>query len=76
VRAAINGLAYANLPGLYTCLGENVAWHMFGVGDRQGVHATNFHGDALDVIGNHINAKVLIPGTSFTYTTVPNSLGE
>lgn len=75
-KHAINGRMFGNLMGLNVCRGEKVAWHLFGAGDRLNVHGANFHGQALDLSGNHINAKVLIPGTALTLTSSPDVVGQ
>jgi hypothetical protein len=35
---SINGLFYANLPGLELCLGDKVSWHLFGIGNEVDIH--------------------------------------
>jgi hypothetical protein len=67
---------YGNLEGLDVCVGERVAWHLIGAGDRFNMHGANFHGLALDLSGNHINAKVVIPGTALTLTSIPDTVGK
>lgn len=37
--SAINGRVFGNLEGLEMCLGDKVAWHLYGMGTDSDVHA-------------------------------------
>ncbi|KAK7494206.1 hypothetical protein BaRGS_00014488 [Batillaria attramentaria] len=75
-RHAINGRMFGNLEGLSFCRGDDVAWHVFGVGGQFDLHGVNFQGQTLEVMGNNVNAKVIIPGTALTMTSTPDSVGN
>lgn len=75
-RHAINGRMFGNLEGLHTCLNDDVAWHIFGVGGEFDMHGVNFQGQSLDLTGNHISSEVIIPGSALTLTSKPDSQGN
>ena len=72
----INGRMFGNLEGLSVCRGDNVAWHLFGVGGEFDMHGVNFQGQTLEVTGNHVNAKVVVPGTAMTLISSPDTEGK
>ena len=43
-RYSINGLVYANLPGLEMNEGERVRWYLFGLGSERDFHTAHWHG--------------------------------
>ena len=67
---------FGNLEGLTMCRGDDVAWHLFGVGGEFDMHGVNFQGQTLEVTGNHVNAKVVLPGTAMTLTSTPDTVGK
>ncbi|MBN3311297.1 CERU protein, partial [Amia calva] len=60
---AINGYVYGNLPGLMMCVGDKVAWHLFGMGNEVDIHSAYFHGQILTDRKHHVDTISLFPAT-------------
>ncbi|KAK7109489.1 hypothetical protein V1264_013522 [Littorina saxatilis] len=75
-KHGINGRMFGNLEGLSVCRGDDVAWHIFGVGGEFDLHGVNFQGQTLEITGNTVNAKVVVPGTAMTLTSSPDTVGN
>ncbi|XP_048249696.1 hephaestin-like protein [Haliotis rufescens] len=73
---SINGRTFANLQGLDMCVGDHVTWHLFGLGAFRDNHGVNFNGQTLEVDGNHVEGKVIIPGSGVTLHSIPDSVGR
>ena len=67
---------FGNLFDLDACQGEKVAWHMMSFGSSSDPHGVNWYGDTLRNIGNDISSKVIIPGETYTLTSIPKTLGK
>lgn len=75
-KHSLNGRMFGNLEGLSFCRGDDVAWHVFGVGGQFDMHGVNFQGQTLEVTGNHVEAQVIIPGSALILTSTPDSIGN
>ncbi|XP_052768195.1 ferroxidase HEPHL1-like [Mya arenaria] len=73
---AINGYSFGTLPGLDVCLGDRVAWHMYGLGERFDHHhftfdSNNFHSD-----GRQVDAASVFPGVGITVKMILDQAGR
>ncbi|XP_063772021.1 ceruloplasmin-like isoform X1 [Pseudophryne corroboree] len=44
----INGRMYANLPGLTMHVGDDVMWHLIGLGNEVDIHTVHFHAHSFE----------------------------
>ncbi|NXF44692.1 HEPH protein, partial [Oceanites oceanicus] len=72
---AINGLMFGNLPGLNVCEGDNVSWHLLGLGSEADVHGAVFQGNTLQVNGMRRDSANLFPHTFATAFMQPDNKG-
>ncbi|XP_075369610.1 hephaestin isoform X4 [Mycteria americana] len=72
---AINGLMFGNLPGLNVCEGDNVSWHLLGLGSEADVHGAVFRGNTLQVHGMRRDSANLFPHTFATAFMQPDNKG-
>ncbi|KAM7094431.1 hephaestin isoform 4-T11 [Ciconia maguari] len=72
---AINGLMFGNLPGLNVCEGDNVSWHLLGLGSEADVHGAVFRGNTLQVHGMRRDSTNLFPHTFATAFMQPDNKG-
>ncbi|XP_065702341.1 hephaestin [Patagioenas fasciata] len=72
---AVNGLMFGNLPGLDVCEGDNVAWHLLGLGSEADVHGAVFQGNTLQINGMRRDSTNLFPHTFATAFMQPDNSG-
>uniref|UniRef100_H3BA63 Hephaestin n=1 Tax=Latimeria chalumnae TaxID=7897 RepID=H3BA63_LATCH len=72
---SINGFMFSNLPGLDLCLGENVSWHLMGLGTEVDVHSAMFHGNTIQLNGKRRDSANLFPHTFTTAFMQPDKTG-
>ncbi|XP_062441075.1 hephaestin isoform X3 [Rhea pennata] len=72
---AINGFMFGNLPGLDVCEGENVSWHLLGLGTEADVHGAVFQGNTLQMNGMRRDSTNLFPHTFATAFMQPDNKG-
>ncbi|KAM9600289.1 hephaestin isoform 2-T4 [Morphnus guianensis] len=72
---AINGFMFGNLPGLNVCEGDNVSWHLLGLGSEADVHGAVFQGNTLQVNGMRRDSTNLFPHTFATAFMQPDNSG-
>ncbi|XP_061862541.1 hephaestin isoform X2 [Colius striatus] len=72
---AINGLMFGNLPGLNVCEGDNVSWHLLGLGSEADVHGAVFQGNTLQMNGMRRDSTNLFPHTFATAFMQPDNKG-
>uniref|UniRef100_A0A8C4V4Q9 Ceruloplasmin n=1 Tax=Falco tinnunculus TaxID=100819 RepID=A0A8C4V4Q9_FALTI len=72
---AINGLMFGNLPGLNVCEGDNVSWHLLGLGSEADVHGAVFQGNTLQMNGMRTDSVNLFPHTFATAFMQPDNNG-
>ncbi|KFP78052.1 Hephaestin, partial [Acanthisitta chloris] len=73
---AINGYVFGNLPELTMCAGDDVSWHLFGMGNEIDVHTAYFHGETLRIRGHRTDVASLFPATFVTADMVPSNPGR
>nr|XP_009675609.1 PREDICTED: hephaestin isoform X2 [Struthio camelus australis] len=73
--AAINGFVFGNLPGLDVCEGDNVSWHLLGLGTEADVHGAVFRGNTLQMNGMRKDSTNLFPHTFATTFMQPDNKG-
>ncbi|XP_066442974.1 ferroxidase HEPHL1 isoform X2 [Eleutherodactylus coqui] len=72
---AINGYMFGNLPGLEMCRGDNVSWHLLGLGTEIDIHGTYFQGNTLNLEGMTRDTISLFPHTTVTAYMQPDQAG-
>uniref|UniRef100_A0A672V5Q9 Ceruloplasmin n=1 Tax=Strigops habroptila TaxID=2489341 RepID=A0A672V5Q9_STRHB len=72
---AINGLMFGNLPELNVCEGDNVTWHLLGLGSEADVHGAVFQGNTLQMNGMRRDSTSLFPHTFATAFMQPDNSG-
>ncbi|NXK18724.1 HEPH protein, partial [Arenaria interpres] len=72
---AINGLMFGNLPGLKVCEGDNVSWHLLGLGSEADVHGAVFQGNTVQINGMRRDSTSLFPHTFATAFMQPDNQG-
>ncbi|XP_043913130.1 hephaestin [Protopterus annectens] len=72
---SVNGFVFSNLPGLEMCKGENVSWHLLGLGSEHDVHAVVFEGNTIMLDGKRRDSAVIFPHTFVTATMQPDNTG-
>lgn len=72
---AINGYMYGNLPGLVMCKGDNVSWHLIGLGTEIDIHGIYFQGNTFQVRGTNRDVYNVFPHTSATVFMQPDDVG-
>ncbi|XP_061217969.1 hephaestin isoform X1 [Neopsephotus bourkii] len=72
---AINGIMFGNLPGLNVCEGDNVTWHLLGLGSEADVHGAVFQGNTLQMNGMRRDSTSLFPHTFATAFMQPDNNG-
>uniref|UniRef100_A0A8C5M8P0 ferroxidase n=1 Tax=Leptobrachium leishanense TaxID=445787 RepID=A0A8C5M8P0_9ANUR len=87
---AINGKLYANLHGLTMYVGDDVTWHLIGLGGEIDIHTVHFHAhsfkykkgfvyqnDVFDLfpgIYQTVEMKAIVPGTWLLHCHVTNHI--
>ncbi|XP_053931226.1 hephaestin isoform X3 [Cuculus canorus] len=72
---AINGLMFGNLLGLNVCEGDNVSWHLLGLGSEADVHGAVFQGNTLQMNGMRRDSASLFAHTFATAFMQPDNKG-
>ncbi|XP_014810786.1 PREDICTED: hephaestin isoform X3 [Calidris pugnax] len=72
---AINGLMFGNLPVLKVCEGDNVSWHLLGLGSEADVHGAVFQGNTVQINGMRRDSTSLFPHTFATAFMQPDNKG-
>lgn len=72
---SVNGFVFSNLPGLEMCKGDNVSWHLLGLGSEYDVHAVVFEGNTIQLDGKRRDSAILFPHTFVTVTMQPDNTG-
>ncbi|KAM4047114.1 ferroxidase HEPHL1 [Anomaloglossus baeobatrachus] len=72
---AINGFMFGDLPGLQMCRGDNVSWHLLGLGTEIDIHGIYFQGNTLSLGGTTRDTVSLFPHTSVTASMQPDQAG-
>ncbi|XP_043928584.1 ferroxidase HEPHL1 isoform X2 [Protopterus annectens] len=63
---SINGYMYGNMPHPNMCVGNNVSWHLVGIGRVKDLHSVYFYGQTVTVRGHRLDAINLLPATFVT----------
>lgn len=58
------------------CLGDRVAWHMYGLGERFDHHHFGFDGNNFHTEGRRIDTASVFPGIGKTVIMVPDQAGN
>uniref|UniRef100_H3ADM4 ferroxidase n=1 Tax=Latimeria chalumnae TaxID=7897 RepID=H3ADM4_LATCH len=72
---AINGYMFGNLPGLEMCKGDNVSWHIIGLGTEIDIHGVYFQGNTIHINGMNRDTINLFPHTTATAFMQPDDVG-
>ncbi|XP_019376637.1 PREDICTED: hephaestin [Gavialis gangeticus] len=73
---AINGYLFGNLPDLTMCAGDQVAWHLFGMGNEIDIHTAFFHGQMLTIRDHKTDVASLFPATFVTANMIAINPGK
>ncbi|XP_077341097.1 ferroxidase HEPHL1-like [Lithobates pipiens] len=73
---AVNGYMYGNLPGLIMCQGDNVSWHLLGLGTEVDIHSVLFQGNILNYTGTKRGTLTVFPHSTLTVTMQAHNAGE
>jgi manganese oxidase len=63
---AINGYIFGNLPGLVMNQGDNVRWHVLGMGNELDLHTAHWHANTLLMAGRRTDVVEVLPGSMRT----------
>lgn len=75
---SINGQMYANLQGLNMYVGDDINWHLIGVGNEWDIHTVHFHGQSSKYSKGYIyqtDVFELFPGTFQTIAMTAQNPG-
>ncbi|KAM9316481.1 ceruloplasmin-like [Gastrophryne carolinensis] len=72
---SINGYMYGNQPGLDMCLGEQVRWHMLGLGTEVDIHGIHFSGNTIGVRDTVRDVASVFPHIAYSVTMNPDNEG-
>lgn len=72
---SINGMMFANLPGLEMKQGEHVRWYLIGMGDEPDLHTPHWHGNTVTINGMRTDVGSLLPMTMQTADMWPDNPG-
>ncbi|KAI5629257.1 hephaestin-like protein 1 isoform X1, partial [Silurus asotus] len=72
---AVNGYMYGNLPGLEMCKGEQVRWHILGLGTDLDIHGVYFQGNTFRRNGVTRDTLAVFPHTSVRISMQPDTSG-
>ncbi|XP_012936333.1 hephaestin-like protein [Aplysia californica] len=61
---SINGFSFGNIPGLKTCLGDDVTWYVMGMGGTSDMHTATFDGNSYTKDGTHRDTRTIVPGST------------
>lgn len=75
LRAAINGMQYANLPMMTMKKGEHVRWYLVTIGFGFNFHTPHWHGNVVLDGGRRTDVLALSPAQMLTVDMVPDDPG-
>lgn len=58
------------------CLGDRVAWHMYGLGERFDHHHFSFDGNTFLYDGRKLDTASVFPGSGQTVYMIPDQAGK
>ncbi|XP_069474464.1 ceruloplasmin [Ambystoma mexicanum] len=73
-KHGINGRLYGNVQGLNMHVGDNVCWHLIGLGNEVDLHTVHFHGHSFEYQNTgvyHSDVYNLFPGSYQTLEMRP-----
>ncbi|XP_033124936.1 hephaestin-like protein [Anneissia japonica] len=65
-KDGINGYIYGNLPGLEMDQGDEIEWHILGMGTESDIHTAYFHGNMLEVRNHRTDSISVEPAAFFS----------
>ncbi len=75
LKHAMNGYIFGNLQGYEVRHGEQVRWHLVGLGNEADLHTAHWHGQTVLVHGRRTDVVELLPASMVSVTMVPKSVG-
>ena len=72
----INGYIFGNLSGLEATKGDNVRWHLLGMGTEIDIHTAHWHGETVLNAGRRTDVINLMPSTMVSVTMKTDNVGE
>ncbi|XP_045184325.2 ferroxidase HEPHL1-like [Mercenaria mercenaria] len=73
---AINGRTFGTLDGLQMCTGENVKWHMYGLGGQVDHHHFSFEGNNFKFDSRNLDTASVFPGVGHSVNMIPDQTGH
>jgi FtsP/CotA-like multicopper oxidase with cupredoxin domain len=77
---SINGYIFGNLLGLIAKQGEQVRWHVLGMGNEIDLHTPHWHGETVSVGAQHVARQTdvleLLPASMITADMEADNVGE
>jgi FtsP/CotA-like multicopper oxidase with cupredoxin domain len=77
---SINGYVFGNLRGLIAKQGEQVRWHVLGMGNEVDLHTPHWHGETVSVGAQHVARRTdvleLSPASMITADMEADNVGE
>ncbi len=77
---SINGYIFGNLKGLVMRNGQNVRWHVLGLGNEVDLHSPHWHGKTLQVgrapSAQHLDVVQLLPAGTISADMKADNPGE
>lgn len=72
---SINGLVFANLPGLMMKQGDRVRWYLLGMGNEIDLHTPHWHGEVVSTGKENTDVVELLPGSMKTVDMTADNPG-
>ncbi|KAG7322312.1 hypothetical protein KOW79_013658 [Hemibagrus wyckioides] len=71
----VNGYMYGNLPGLEVCEGDQVRWHLLGLGTDMDMHGVYFQGNTFRRDGITRDTLAVFPHSAVSVSMQPDTTG-
>jgi len=72
----MNGYIFGNLSGLEATKGDNIRWHLLGMGTEIDIHTAHWHGETVLNAGRRTDVINLMPSTMVSVTMKSENVGE
>jgi len=72
----INGYIFGNVPGLTMTKGEQVRWHLLGMGDENDLHTAHWHGKTVRDGNRYTDVVELLPASMVSVDMNADNVGS
>jgi FtsP/CotA-like multicopper oxidase with cupredoxin domain len=76
LKHSINGYIFANLPGLDMDKGDQVRWHLIGMGNEVDLHTPHWHGELVKINGQYTDVAELLPASMKSADMLADNPGQ